>query len=109
MAWGLVVAVAAAVVPLPPAASTAGGAAVEEGPLRALSLAGAAPAVVAAALAETQGGRVRRRILRSWLSFSTTFTNPSTPVQTFLSPTSSSFARPLAATMPLSPTFWPMH
>ena len=56
---------AAAAVPLPPAASPGGVAAVEEGPLRALSPAGAAVAAVVAALEESWGGRDGRRILRS--------------------------------------------
>ena len=107
VAWGLAAAVAA-VVRLPPAASPVGAAAVEEGLLRVLSPAGAA-AAVAVAQGEIWGGRDGTRILWSWLSFSTAFANPSTPAQTFLSPTSSSFARPLPASMPLSPTFLLLH
>ena len=74
------------------------------------SLAGAAAAAVAVAEAAAvpvviRGGRDRRRILWSWLSFSTTFANPSTPAQTFLSMTSSTFARSLLASMPLFPNW----
>ena len=73
-----------------------------ESPARA-AVAVAAAAEGAAALVVIRGGRDQRRILRSWLTFSTPFANPSTPTLTSLFPTSSTFAYPLLASMPLFP------
>ena len=119
VALGLVAAVAAVPGPAPDpeGALVAAPAPGPEGALEAAvirlaeSPAGAAAAAAAAegaaALVVTRGGRDGRRILRSWLFFSTTFANPSTPTQTSLSLTSSTFARPLLPSTPLFPSVLP--
>ena len=72
-----------------------------------------AAAVVAAALegvvvlAVSWGGRDGRRNSQSWLSFLTTFAKPSTPGKIFHSPTSSTFACPILASMPPFPSWLP--
>ena len=96
MAWGL--AAAAAVVPVPVPRSAGAvlgpvpfmgyqGAVVVRPAESAVGVAAAVTAEGAASLVAIRGGRDGSRILRSWLSFSTTFANPSTPTQTFLFPT----------------------
>ena len=119
VAWDPAAVAAAALVPGPEGAQGAVPAPCPAGALGAVpvhlaeSPAGAAAvaAVVAvegaAALVVIRGDRDGRRIVRSWLSFSTTFANPSTPTQTSLSPTSSTFARPLLASTPLFPKWLP--
>ena len=118
MAWGLAVVVAAVPGPAPDPEGALG-AAPAPGPEGTLGVAavrlaespaGAAAGAVAeglAALVVTRGGRDGKRILWAWLSFSTTFANPSTPTLISLSLTSLTFARPLLASTPLFPRVLP--